>query len=96
VAVEAEGEAEKIGLMGVVAEAFVGEVRDLVGFEIEDGERLFFAGGIGAVPSVEKSREFLIGGERRGGGKIVDGAGMAGDFGEDSSIGQVDWGLLSL
>jgi len=94
-AVEAKGEAEKKGLMGVVGEAVVGEIGEFIGFEIEDGERLFFAGGVGAVAAVEEDGKFRIGRERSGAGKIVDGARMAGDFDENSTVGQVDRLLLS-
>jgi len=92
-AVETESEAEKIGLMSIVAESIVGEIRELIGFEIEDGERLFFAGGVGAVAAVKEYGEFRIGRDRGGGGEIVDGAGITGDFHENSAVGQVD-GLL--
>ena len=43
-AVEAEGEAEEIGLVGIVREAVVGKVCDFICFEVEDGEGLLFAG----------------------------------------------------
>ena len=59
--VEAEGETEEIGLLGVTAEAIVGEIADGIGFEIQDGERLFLAGSVGAVAAVEKNGEAAVG-----------------------------------
>src|SRR5579859_5854119 len=96
VAVEAEGEAEEIGLVGIVGEAVVGKICDFICFKIKDGERLFFAGGVGAVAAVEEYGELVVGREDGGGGEIVDGTGMAGDFAEDAAVGQVYGRLLGL
>jgi len=43
---------------------------------------------------VKEDGEFLVGRENGVGGKVIDRAGMAGDFGENAAVGQVD-GLLS-
>ena len=45
-AVEAEGKSEEICLVRIRAEAVVGEIGQLVGFEIENGERLLLAGQV--------------------------------------------------
>ena len=87
-AVEAEGEAEEIGLAGVLAKAGVGEIGEIVGCEIEDGKRLFFAGGVCAVAAVKEDRKFSVGRESDGRGEIVDLARMAGDFAEKLAVGE--------
>src|SRR5579859_453115 len=65
-AVETEGEAEEKSMMGVVGETLVGKVGKLVGFKIENGERLLFTGCVSAVAAVEEHSESGIG--RKGGG----------------------------
>ena len=88
-AVGAEGEAEEIGLLGIAGEAVVGEIAEFVGLQIEDGEGLFFAGGVGAIAAVKKEGEATIGGDDRGGGEIVDATRVAGDFGEEFAVGEL-------
>ena len=87
-AVGAEGQTEKIGLLGAAAEAFVGKVAEFVGGQIENGEGLLLAGRVGAEAAVEKDREAPIGRDDRSGGKIVDGARVPGDFGEKFAVGE--------
>ena len=62
-AVEAEGQAEEICLTGFTAETIIRKVGEFVGFEIEDGERLFLSRGIGAIAAVEEDRKAAIGRE---------------------------------
>ena len=90
-AIETEGEAEEIGLLGVAAEAVVGKIAEIVGLQIQDGEGLLFLGGVGAVAAVEEDGELAVGRERGGGGKVVGGAGLAGDIAEDFSVGDLHW-----
>ena len=80
-AIGAEGQAKEEGLFGVAAEAVVREIAEFVGGEIQDGEGLLFAGGVGAVATMKKNGIAAAGGDCRGGGEIVDGARLAGDGG---------------
>lgn len=92
-AVDAKSEAEKIGLFGVAAEAVVGEIAEFVGGEIHDGEGLFFAGGVGAVAAVEEDGEAPVGRDCGGGGEIVRGAWVAGNFAEKFCVGHLERSL---
>ena len=89
-AISAEGEAEEIGLLGVAAKAVVGEIAEFVGGEIQNGEGLFFTGSVGAVAAVKKNGEAAAGRDGGGGGEIVDGARVAGDFGEEFGVGELE------
>ena len=80
-AVQAKGQADKIGLPGFVREAIIGKVSEFIGFEIEDRERLFLVRSVGAKAAVEKNSVPAVRRKSDGGGKIIDLAGMAGDFG---------------
>jgi len=95
-AVQAKGEAEEKGLMGVVGEAVIWEVGDFVCLEAKDGERLLFAGGVRAVAAVKEYCEFSIGGKDGRCWEIINRAGFTRNFAEDSAIGQVDERLLRL
>jgi hypothetical protein len=94
VAIEAEGEAKKKGLMRVVAKAIVGEVGEFVRFEIEYSEGLFFVRCIRAVPAVEENGKLIVRREYGGDGEIVNWSRIAGSFGEDAAVGEIYW-LLS-
>ena len=59
--VQAEGEAEKVGLTGVGGEVVVGEIADRVCFKVQDGKGLFFAGRVRAKSAVEENGEAAIG-----------------------------------
>ena len=95
-AVEAEGKAEEIRLVRIVAQAIVGEIRNVVGFEIENGERLLLAGRVGSVSAVKEDSKFLVGRENSVGGQVVDWARMAWGFDKNAPIGQVDGRLLCI
>jgi hypothetical protein len=88
-AVETEGQAEEVGLVGFAAEAIVGKVGELVGFQIEDGERLFLSRSIGAEATVKKNGEAAIGREGDGGWKIIGWARVAGNVGEELAVGEL-------
>src|SRR5271155_4328004 len=90
-AVEAEGEAEEICLLGAAAEAIVWKITEGAGLEIENGERLFSPGGIGAVAAVEENGIATVGRDGSGGGEIVGAAGIAGKFTEDFAVGYLGW-----
>jgi len=45
---------------------------------------------------VKEDGEFLVGRQYSVGGQVVDWPGMAGDFGENTAIGQVDGRLLCI
>src|SRR5438045_8866620 len=93
-AVEAKGKSEKICLVRLVAETIIGEIRDVVGLQIENGERLLLARRVGTVPAMKEDGEFLVGRENGVGGKVVDWARMARGFGEHTAIRQMDGRLL--
>ena len=93
-AIEAEGETEKVRLMCVVTQVVVGEVSKFVRFKIKDGERLFFARRIRAITTVEENGKLFVRREDGGGGKVVDGARMTGNFGKDAAVREVDRRLL--
>src|SRR5882672_5366688 len=95
-AVEAEGKSEEICLVRIRAEAVVGEIGQLVRFEIENSERLLFAGRIGTVSAVKEDGEFLVGRQYSVGGNVVDWPGMAGSFRKHAAVGQVDGRLLCI
>ena len=80
VAVEAESKSEEICLVRIVAQAIVREIRDVVGLQIENGERLLLAGRVGTVSAMKEDSEFLVGRQYSVGGKVVDWPGMAGGF----------------
>lgn len=89
-AIDAEGEAEEVGLLGVATKTIVGEIAEFVGGEIENREGLFFAGGVGAVAAVEENGKATVGRERGDGGEIVDRAGLAGDRGKEFAVGELE------
>jgi len=62
-------------------EAIVGKISEFIVFEIEDRERLFSVRGVGAKAAVEQNSVPVVRRKRDGGGKIIDLAGMAGNFG---------------
>lgn len=88
-AVEAEDQAEKIGLLGLDAEAAIGKIANGVGFQIEDGEGLFPAGSVGAETAVEEDSVTRIGRDGGSRGEIIDGARIAGKFPEDFAVGNL-------
>jgi hypothetical protein len=94
VAIEAEGETEKVRLMRVVTEAAIGEVSKFVRFEIKDGEGLLLTRCIRAITTVEENGKLFVRREDGGGGKVVDGARMTGNFGKDAAVREVDRRLL--
>lgn len=86
-AVKTESQANEVGLFGPAAKAVVGEIAKVVGFQIENRERLFSVGGVGTVAAVEKNCEAAIRRNCRGSGEIIYTAGIAGEFTEDFGIG---------
>jgi hypothetical protein len=77
----AKGQADKISLAGFLREAIVGKVCEFIGFEIENRERLFLVRSVGAKAAVEQDSVPAVRRKSDGGGKIIDLAGLAGDFG---------------
>ena len=71
-----EDEAEEETLMGVIAEAFIRKIGELIRFQIEDGDRLRGQSFLRAVAVVQERGVASVGAESNGGGKAV-GAGDA-------------------
>jgi len=88
-AVEAEDQAEEIGLLGLDAEAIVRKIANGVGFQIDDGEGLFAAGSVGAEAAVEEHSVTRIGRDGGGRGEIIDAARIAGEFAKDFVVGNL-------
>ena len=59
-AVEAEGEAEEVGLFRADGEPVVGKVAKSVGFEVQNGEGLFLVGCVGGKTAVEEDGEVAV------------------------------------
>ncbi len=88
-AVEAEDQAEEIGLLGLDAQATVGDIANGVCFQIENRERLLPAGSVGAETAVEEDSVTRIGRDRGGCGEIIDAARIAREFAEDFAVGNL-------
>jgi len=87
--INAEGEAKKVRLLGVIAKAIVGKITDGIRLKIEDRERLFLLGSIGSIAAVEKDGEVSVGRDSSSSGEIINGPRIAGQFAEDFSIGNL-------
>ena len=97
-AVQTKGQADKISLASFMREAIVGKVSEFIGFEIEDRERLFSVRAVGAIAAVEKNSVSAVRRKSDGGGKIIDLAGMAGNFGQEFAVGKLSsmWRILRI
>jgi len=79
-------------------EAIVGKVNEFIGFEIEDRERLFLVRSVGTKAAVEQNSVPAVRRKSDGRGKIIDLAGMAGDFGQEFAVGKLSsmWRILRI
>ena len=84
-------------MTGFVAEAIVRKVGELVGFEIEDGKRLFPARGVRSVPAVEENGKAAVGRECDGGRQIIGWARIAGNVRQERAVRKLGgaWLILS-
>lgn len=91
-AVDAEGQAEEISLLGIVAETSIWKITKGVSFEIENGKRLFAIGSVRAVAAVEEHG--VVGIRRNGGcrGEIVDAARLTRNLAQELGIGHLGLG----
>src|SRR5258707_278402 len=85
-AVQAEGKTQEIRLLGVASETIVGKVLQLVGRQIQYGERLLFAGSVGAIAAVKENDEAAVGRNRGCSGEVIDPAGIAGNSAEEFAV----------
>lgn len=88
-AVKTEREAQEISLLGPVAQAVVGKIAEFVGFQIQNRDGLFLAGGVGTEAAVEENSKAAIWRNNRGSGEIIDTARITGEFAKDFGIGDL-------
>ena len=88
-AIEAKSQAEKESLSGIRTEAVVGKIAEFIGFEIQNGEGLLFAGTVSPIATVEEDGEAAIGRNSGGSRKIIDLAGGTGNCAEKLGIWQL-------
>ena len=85
--IDAEREAEEVGLHGATAQAIVWKVAKLVGLQIQHGERLFLSGPVSAIAAVQQNCEMSV---RRNGHccrEIIDLSRSAGHFSKHLAVG---------
>ena len=75
--IRTEGEANEIALVGLVAEARIGKFGDLIGVEIQHGDRLLRARLLRAVAVVQQRGVVAIGAEHHRRGEAVGAADAA-------------------
>src|SRR3974390_3417960 len=85
-AIEAERQPKKVGLLGIRAEALVGEIAEFIGHKVQDGERLLFTRGVSAVAAVQENGKVAVGRNSRSRWEIIDLAGGARNGIEQFSI----------
>src|ERR1700751_3618831 len=96
-AIKGKREPQKISLPSIAVKPILGKVRKLVGFEIQNRERLFEIVGIGSESAVQKDDEAAVGRYRPGRGQIIDLARVTGNLREQAAVRQLygTGGLLS-
>lgn len=99
-AVQAESEPKEVSLVDVAVQPFVRNVSYRVSLYVQHSKRLidvFVGRVVGPKAAVQENDESAIRGNGRRRRKIVDGAGMAGNFAEQAAIRELGGGLgLSL
>src|SRR6266404_8682625 len=95
-AIKGKRESQKKSLPGIAAKPVLGEVRKLVGFKIQNRERLFEVVGVGPESAVQEDDEAAVVRYRRSRRQVVDLARVTGNLREQPAVRQLygNGGLL--